>query len=174
MLYNIIKVKESQRKLLEREVANLSRISDAIEEFIKGLIQEAEGQIEIQRNELADYFQCAPSQINYVLATRFTIDRGYYIESRRGGGGFIRVSRLDVDKDDYLLHLITSRIGNSISQTDAENIIARMQEQGIITEREAALMKAAVNEKYISVPATIKDTIRARIFKGMIIALISS
>ena len=70
----------------------MARLSDMIEDFINALLNESDGQLELQRNELADYFECAPSQINYVLATRFSVDRGYYIESRRGGGGYIRLS----------------------------------------------------------------------------------
>ena len=79
----------------------MARLTDVISEFIKALLDESEGELELQRNEMAEYFECAPSQINYVLATRFSINQGYYIESRRGGGGFIRITQLDVDKDDY-------------------------------------------------------------------------
>ncbi len=151
----------------------MARISDTIEEFIKALIREAEGQIELQRNELADYFNCAPSQINYVLATRFNLDRGYYIESRRGGGGYIRVTRIDVDKNDYLLHLVTSKIGKNLSLHTAEAVIDRLREQDIISNREAALMKSAVSDKAIAIPATLKDVIRAKVFKAMIVSLIA-
>ena len=90
----------------------MARLSDMIEEFIKALLEESNGQLELQRNELADYFECAPSQINYVLATRFSLDRGYYIESRRGGGGYIRIIRLDMDNNDYIMYLLRERIGN--------------------------------------------------------------
>src|SRR5690554_5485877 len=85
----------------------MARLSDIIEEFLKTLLTESEGELELQRNDLASYFECAPSQINYVLATRFTLNHGYYIESRRGGGGYIRITRLDLEKDDYLLQLLT-------------------------------------------------------------------
>ena len=84
----------------------MARLSDMIEDFINALLNESDGQLELQRNELADYFECAPSQINYVLATRFSVDRGYYIESRRGGGGYIRIIRLDIDDDDYMMYLL--------------------------------------------------------------------
>lgn len=93
----------------------MARLSDVIEEFIKTLLMESEGQLEVQRNELADYFECAPSQINYVLATRFSLNHGYYIESKRGGGGYIRIVRLDVDKNDYLHYLLREGIGSGIS-----------------------------------------------------------
>lgn len=151
----------------------LSRLSDTIEEFIKSLLTETEGKVEIQRNELADYFSCAPSQINYVLATRFTLDRGYCIESRRGGGGYIRVIRIDTDKDDYLLQLITKRLGDSLSESDAHNILSRMEEQQIISKRESAIMKAAVQDKSIPIPSNMKDMIRARIFKAMILSIMN-
>ena len=71
----------------------MARMSDIIEDFIKQLINETDGSIEIQRNELANYFKCVPSQINYVIDTRFTTERGYYVESRRGGGGYIKIQR---------------------------------------------------------------------------------
>ena len=152
----------------------MARLSDLIEEFIKSLLLESEGQLELQRNELADYFECAPSQINYVLATRFSLNRGYYIESRRGGGGYIRIVRLDVDKDDFLLYLLTEGIGSRISEQEASRIVDRMQEQGHITAREAGLLKAAIQDKAIMIPASMKDNIRAGILKSMITALMAS
>lgn len=151
----------------------MSRLCDSIEEFIKALITETEGQIDIQRNELADYFRCVPSQINYVLATRFSLDRGYYIESRRGGGGYIRVRRLNIDKDEYLLHLITSRIGVSLTQEAADSMIETMADQKIITHREAAIMKTVVNDKSISLPISMKNVIRANLFKSMIMGILA-
>jgi transcriptional regulator CtsR len=151
----------------------MARLSDMIEDFIKTLLVECEGQLELQRNELADYFECAPSQINYVLATRFSLNRGYYIESRRGGGGYIRIVRLDVDKDDYLLYLITEGIGSRITEQEVSQIVDRMQEQKHVTAREASLLKAAVRDKAIAVPASMKDNIRAGIFKSMITALMA-
>ena len=78
----------------------MARMSDIIEEFIKQLINETDGVIEIQRNELPSYFKCVPSQINYVIDTRFTTERGYYVESRRGGGGHIRIKRVNVDRPE--------------------------------------------------------------------------
>ncbi len=151
----------------------MARLSDIIEDFINSLLLESEGHLELQRNELADYFECAPSQINYVLATRFSINHGYHIESRRGGGGYIRIVRLDADKDDYMLFLLTEGIGNRIREQDAGQFIDRMLRQDFITEREARIMKAAVQDKVVSIPATLKDNIRANILKAMITAFIS-
>ncbi len=151
----------------------MARLSDTIEEFLKVLLDECEGQLEIQRNELADYFECAPSQINYVLATRFSLERGYYIESRRGGGGYIRIIHLDIDDDDYIYKLVTEQIGDKLSQTDGENIIEGLQEREIITPREAAIIKAALQDKAISIPASLRDNIRASILKNILTSILA-
>ena len=149
----------------------MARLSDIIEEFIKALLTESEGELELKRNELADYFDCAPSQINYVLATRFSLNQGYYIESRRGGGGFIKIVQLDMDKDDYLLFLITEGIGTRISEQDAGQFVERMGRQEFITEREARMMRAAITDKAIAIPSSIRDNLRSSILKAMITAV---
>ena len=87
------------------------RLSDAIEQFIKTMLTQEAPEVELKRNELAEYFNCAPSQINYVLATRFTPDHGYIIESRRGGGGYIRIFRMAQDTSEHLLYLLHQRGG---------------------------------------------------------------
>ena len=152
----------------------MARLSDVIEDFIKTLLKQSEGELELQRNELAEYFECAPSQINYVLATRFSLDRGYYIESRRGGGGFIRIVQLDLDKDDYLLYLINERIGRSISESETNDIVTNIIERGIITEREALLIKSALTDKVITIPANLRGVIRANMLKAMLVAILRS
>ncbi len=151
----------------------MSVLSDTIEKFIKNLMSEYEGRIELQRNELAQHFNCAPSQINYVLATRFTPEHGYIIESRRGGGGYIRVVRLKVDESSQLLKLLTTRIGDAISERDAMNVVCRLVDNEVVTEKEGALMNAAVSDKALSIPAMVKDRMRACILKQMVIALLS-
>jgi len=151
----------------------MSVLSDTIEKFIKSLMNEYEGRIELQRNELAQHFNCAPSQINYVLATRFTPDKGYIIESRRCGGGYNRVVRLRVDQGDHLVKLVTTRIGEEISERDAQDVICRLVENGAVTTREGALMSAAVSDKALSVPVSIKDMIRAGILRQLIMVLLS-
>lgn len=151
----------------------MARISDTIEEFLKMLLDESDGKLEIQRNELADYFECAPSQINYVLATRFSLERGYYIESRRGGGGYIRIIYLDIDDDDYLYQLITGQIGDKISQSEGENIVDSLAERQIITSREAFIIKAGLQNKAIGIPASLRDNIRASVLKSMLTAILA-
>lgn len=151
----------------------MSVLSDTIEKFIKSLMSEYEGRIELQRNELAQHFNCAPSQINYVLATRFTPDKGYIIESRRGGGGYIRVVRLRVEQGDHLVKLVTTRIGDEISERDAQDVICRLVESGAVNPREGALMGAAVSDKALGIPMSIKDTVRAGILRQLILVLLS-
>jgi len=151
----------------------MSVLSDTIEKFIKNLMGEYEGKIEIQRNELAQHFNCAPSQINYVLATRFTPDKGYIIESRRGGGGYIRVVRLKIDEAEHLFRLVTTRIGEQISKRDALDVICRLIESELVTQKEGALMGAAVSDKALNVPAMLKDNIRASILKQQVLVLLS-
>ena len=151
----------------------MARLSDNIEDFIKSLLEESEGKLELQRNELADYFECAPSQINYVLATRFSLNQGYFIESRRGGGGYIRIIHLNVDKDDYMLYLLTEGIGTRITEQVALQLIQRMLDQDFIIERDAYIMKSAILDKAIAIPSTLKDSIRANILKSIVTAIIA-
>ena len=150
----------------------MSRLSDIIEQFIKELMTDAQtNMLQIQRNELADHFNCAPSHINYVLSTRFTIDKGYYIESRRGGGGFIRIQKLDVKGKPYLGSIIFEYIGDSISQHDAKNILVSLEERDVITSRERLIMETAINSKSLNVFSPSKDVVRAGILKSMLSVL---
>lgn len=149
----------------------MPRLSNIIEEFIKELLEETEdGIVEIQRNELADYFDCAPSQINYVLTTRFTPYMGYYVESRRGGGGYIRIVKVGIDDDD-INDLIINTIGDSITKTKAYSIINSLMEEGVITEREGNLMKVAVGDRALS-SASNRNVLRANILKNMLLILL--
>lgn len=150
----------------------MARLSDLIEAFLKELIKDAEGQIiEIKRNELANEFNCAPSQINYVLTTRFSVEKGYAVESKRGGGGHIRIIRLKID-DTQLIYNIISQIGDSINMTKAVSLINFFLERGIIKEREARIMLAAVNNRAINIDSDIKNSVRASILKSMLASLL--
>lgn len=150
----------------------MARLSDIIEAFLKSMIIEEEGSVEIQRNELASKFKCVPSQINYVISTRFTADKGYYVESRRGGGGYISIKRLNIDSDyDYLMHIITS-VGENISQLTAEIFIKNFVDYNIVDEREAMLLKAATSDKVLlDVRIEKRNIIRATILKNMLMSL---
>lgn len=149
------------------------RLSDSIETFIKALMTEEESSVELKRNELAEYFGCAPSQINYVLATRFTLDNGYVTESRRGGGGYIRIVRVVNSAREQLMYLINDRIGQSITETEAVRLIAQMVEREMITQSEGEIMRSALSSAALSIPMSdaMKDAQRARIFKAMLTAV---
>lgn len=150
----------------------MARLSDIIEEFIKDLLEENdESELEIQRNELANHFSCAPSQINYVLMTRFTTDKGYFIESRRGGGGCIRIKRVDLTTNKSLSDLINERIGSSITYDNAVQIIDRLCEIDNISEREAEIMKVAVNDRTLSESSEHRNKLRADILRAMIMII---
>jgi len=152
----------------------MARLSDVIESFIKQVISDAEGVAEIQRNELASHFKCVPSQINYVISTRFTNDRGYFVESRRGGGGYIRISRVNVtsaDSGGYLMHIV-SAIGDRIGQQDADAFIMNFVDYGIIEPREAGIMRAAISDKILlRIPQPGRDAMRADILKNILTVL---
>ncbi|MCG0238248.1 MAG: CtsR family transcriptional regulator [Firmicutes bacterium] len=150
----------------------MPNLSDYIEEYLKSLLRERDGVVEIQRSELAERFGCAPSQINYVLATRFTPEHGYLVESRRGGGGYIRIIRLNLGRED-LLQWLQGGIGDRLSQDEAEAMIRRLQEEGFITAREAILMAAAMRRDVLAVDLPLRDLIRANLFKAMLLALLS-
>ena len=149
------------------------RLSDSIESFIKTLITQDEPEVELKRNELPEYFGCAPSQINYVLATRFTQNDGYVIESRRGGGGYIRIVRVVHGGGQKLLYLVQERIGNAIGETEAHRLIAQLCQEKLVTDSEAEIMKAAVSDQALAVPVPepIKDAVRARTLKCMLTAV---
>lgn len=147
------------------------RLSDAIEQFIKTMLAQEASEVELKRNELAEYFGCAPSQINYVLSTRFTPDHGYLIESRRGGGGYIRIFRMQQDSGEQLLYLINERIGDAIDHLSATHLIQQLAEREMISLREARLMNAAISPRALSLPLSteMKNAQRARILKSMLL-----
>ena len=146
-------------------------LSDTIESFIKALMEEESTAIELRRNELAEHFQCAPSQINYVLATRFTPDHGYVIESRRGGGGYIRIVRIKSSSREELLQSIYQRIGVSISFQDAVRIIDHLKSEKIVTADEADLMIAALSPQAVPLPLSMKDALCAGTLRSMLLSL---
>lgn len=145
------------------------RMSDIIEEFIKELFNDNE-KIEIQRNELAEHFNCVPSQINYVISTRFKPSQGYYVESKRGGGGHITIKKLNSQKEDYIMHIINN-IGNEITSNEVDILISDFLTYNIIDKKEAKLLKVATNDNVLRLPKEIKDSVRARILKNMLLNL---
>ncbi|MDO4680015.1 MAG: CtsR family transcriptional regulator [Aerococcus sp.] len=124
-------------------------MSDIIEAYLKSVLQGV-GDVEIRRSEIAERFECVPSQINYVINTRFTPKQGYAIESKRGGGGYIRIMKLEVvDEAEYLDGMI-SLIEHDISFRDAVSIIDNLEQKQLITAKQAFVMQAAVDNEVMS------------------------
>ena len=147
----------------------MRNISDIIESYLKQVIDNnGKGHIEIKRSELADQFQCVPSQINYVINTRFTIERGYFVESKRGGGGFIRIARVELHSKKDLIDEVIEQIGHSIPQTATEHIIHRLLEEDILTNREAKLILAATHRAHLPLHLPARDELRAIILTAML------
>ena len=157
------------------------RISDMIEDFIKDLFDD-EDSIEIQRNDLAEKFNCVPSQINYVISTRFKPTQGYYVESRRGGGGHITITKVNITKSNYLMHIISS-MGDAVTAQEVSIFISNFLSYdmvtkneaklyNIITSQEAKLLKVATSDNVLKLDKNIKDEVRARIFKNMLLNLV--
>ncbi len=149
------------------------RLSDSIENFIKTLLDDESAEVELKRNELAEYFGCAPSQINYVLATRFSPDHGYLTESRRGGGGYIRIVRVVQSGSQRLLYLVNERIGETLSEEECLRLISQLKDQQLVTAQEASLMAASVSTRALAVPIPdpLKNALRAKMMKSMLMNL---
>ena len=151
------------------------RMSDLItKEIIRMLNESSENVTEIQRNEFASIIGCAPSQINYVLSSRFTPEHGYIIESRRGGGGYIRIKRLVMKSSTALMHIINS-IGDEIDSMSTRIVLENCIESGIINYEIVGIMAAATSSTVMqSVPPFLKDRVRAAILKQMLLAQIQN
>ncbi|MFD2672505.1 CtsR family transcriptional regulator [Marinicrinis sediminis] len=152
----------------------MRNISDLIERHLKKILQDSSNQmIEIQRNELADQFQCVPSQINYVISTRFTLEKGYLVESKRGGGGYIRIQKVCLPQHAKLDDFLIQTIGPRIDQSTAEGLIYQLEDGDILTKREAHLLKAAISREVLVLKLPLRDEIRAKLLKAMLIALLT-
>jgi len=116
-------------------------ISDEIAKIIEQMLNDADGQLELQRNVLANRVGCVPSQINYVITSRFTPERGYLIESRRGGGGYIRITKVKVQRDNYLMHLFAS-VGDTLDERTAAGYLKSLYDNELISRREYDIAKA--------------------------------
>ena len=148
------------------------KISDLItSEILRMLNESDENTAEIQRNDFAVSIGCAPSQINYVLSSRFTPEHGYIIESRRGGGGYIRIVRMQSSSREELLQALYQRIGVSLSMQDAARIIEHLKAEKIVTPDEADLMLAALSPQAVPLPLSMKDALCAGTMRSMILSL---
>lgn len=150
----------------------MPNLSDDIEGYIKQRLEDAGRIYETSRRDLAELFDCVPSQINYVLATRFNPARGYFIETRRGGGGYVRITRVDAESAGRLIGRIRRAIDDHISQDDAEDYIHWLLAEGFISGREGAVMRAAIQRETIAIELPVRDYLRANILKAMSLALL--
>lgn len=145
-------------------------LSNAIAQMITEMLEE-QNEIEIQRNILAQDLGCVPSQINYVLASRFTPERGYIVESRRGGKGCIRITRVSYDKNTLLMKVIGS-VGPAIDEGAVQSHLINLLYHELITKKDAALISAASSDSTLrGLPTDIRDIIRAAIFKQMLLTI---
>ncbi len=151
----------------------MPNIADIIEEYIKARLNQSNGGIVIlRRNELAEKFRCVPSQINYVLSTRFSFNRGYIIETRRGGGGFVRVIRVPLEESEDLLDILYDKIGDRITLSESVNLIRYLYEEDLVTKREAHMMENVVEVTASNSPVEDNGKLRVTVLKAMLMALL--
>lgn len=146
------------------------KLTSLIEDFIKEMMAEEDGTIELKRNELASRFGCVPSQINYVISTRFSPERGYIVESRRGGGGYIKIQRVMPKPGNQMMHVVNA-IGDYVSYSDAAAIVRNCYDYDLITEKEARIILAAITEKSVPIEQPQQDALRARMLKNILVAI---
>ena len=145
-------------------------LSNSIAQMILKMLEQ-DGATEIQRNEFAQLMGCVPSQINYVLSSRFTTEQGYIVESRRGGGGYIRIRRVNLDRGVMLMHVINS-VGDSLDEQTCRAHITNLTYGRFLDEKTAKLLLAATSDISLrALPQEQRDTVRAGIFKQLLLAL---
>ncbi len=143
-------------------------LTDHIARLIEEMLEEGGGQAEVKRNDLAARLGCVPSQVSYVITSRFTPERGYVTESRRGGGGYIRIVRVPMSKNSYLMNLFHA-IGETLEEAEGRAYLRNLADNGIITPREAGLAAAAISQKALDkVPHEAKGMVRADILRHML------
>lgn len=147
---------------------NNQNMSDIIEAYLKKVLGSDE-QVEIRRSEMADRFNCVPSQINYVINTRFTVQQGYLVESKRGGGGYIRIIKVKLLDETDMLDMMLDVIGNEISQRNAYSIVETLYQDNIIVKREASMMLSAMEKSVLSLGNCKKENeLRARMLTAFL------
>lgn len=147
------------------------RMSDLVAQYITQMLDEQNGSAEIQRNELAGNLGCVPSQINYVITSRFTPEQGYIVESRRGGGGYIRISRVKIDRGTAIMHIINS-VGSSLDKATAEIMLNNMLGRKMLELQSAKIIATALSDRTLSqVEQDKRDAVRADLFKNMLLTL---
>lgn len=153
----------------------MGNISDIIEEFLKNAIELSDNYIiEVQRVALAEKFQCVPSQINYVISTRFSHDKGYLVESKRGGGGYIRIKKLKINCSNVFYESLNNVIGFEIDQTTAIKVLNRLHEEKYMSETEYELIKIIIARETLNLPLPARDIIRANVMRAVTKIILSN
>lgn len=148
-------------------------LTDYIAQMIEEMLNDGDGTLELQRNEMATRLGCVPSQISYVIASRFTPERGYMIESRRGGGGCIRIVRKQMSRNEYLMHFFCA-IGDAIDEAETDAYLKNLLGNALISEREYRIARAAVSGAALAmIPPADRNTVRARIFRQIVLSLMN-
>ena len=161
--------RKSKSKINQKTGDDDMNMSNIIANMILDMLKE-DGETEIQRNELAQEIGCVPSQINYVISSRFTPEQGYTVESRRGGGGYIRIRKVNIGNNNYIMHVINA-IGDEISYSSAAAMLSNMVADHIITPREQSIILSAISDRIIPFNSPVKDNYRAKVLKNMLISL---
>lgn len=152
----------------------MSSLAREIEKYLKALIERTQnGVIEVQRSALSDFFDCVPSQINYVLSTRFTPVHGYIVETRRGGGGYIRIIRLNINDNFQLKLILDEIIGNELSESQAKGLLEFLRKEGFLTDREAKLLGNILSDNVLpGVLGKNINVLRAQILQSVLLTIL--
>lgn len=152
----------------------MATLADIIEQYIKQRLARTGGNvIEIRRRDVAQQFECVPSQINYVLETRFTPHHGYYVESRRGGGGYIRITRALLRPSVATFRTIAEEIGSQIDQERAESLIRRLSESGLLSERKGALLRGVLRHETTDLEPPLDEIVRAKLLRVVLMVALN-
>lgn len=159
--------------MTKKKAVRMMTLSNLIASMISDMLKDTD-EIEIKRNDLAQNIGCVPSQINYVLSSRFTPERGYIVESKRGGGGCIKITRISCDGDTLLMHVINS-IGNVIDTKTVQSFLVNLVYSDLLTQNEAALISAATSDNSLRMlESSDRDAVRAAIFKQMLLVVLQA
>ncbi|TDM00903.1 CtsR family transcriptional regulator [Macrococcus carouselicus] len=146
----------------------MKNMSDIIEQYLKQLLEQSGETVEIKRSKIAEKFDCVPSQLNYVIKTRFTNEHGYEIESKRGGGGYIRITKIESNNQGAFIEHLSAMVGQHVSQQKAEHVIEALSQNKLITDREKRLLLATIHRDILYVDVPYRDYIRANILQSVL------
>lgn len=150
----------------------MSSLADRIEAYIIRMLEHSgDGYVEMRRYEVADRFACVPSQITYVLSTRFTPDRGFYVESRRGGGGYIRIVARHARPAPEGLDTLWERLGPSLTEAETDGLLTTLERVGLLTKRQTTMARQMLREKTRRLEPRLGGVFRAGLVKGMLVML---